>query len=292
MNRLQGVLLALSFSVLVASAACSGEATTPDGRFPSEAPPPAVSGDGLTYIALGDSLSAGFGASRPSETSFVPLVLESLGDEYQLINLGHGGDTSADLMDHGHHDEAIETIEERTDDGFEGEEVALVTLEIGGNDLLGLYFGVVLTGVCPDVTAILSKPECTEPLTAALAEFDANLGETLDQLLEADTSLRVLLLTLYNPFPGFLPVQAIAALALEGLADSQFSEGLNDIIREHAAQRDIPVVELYEPFENKASDLISGDFIHPNDAGYRVMAEAVIATLDDLRTGSPRRYAP
>ncbi len=221
----------------------------------------------------------------PSETSFVPLVLENLGDGYKLINLGHGGDTSADLMDHGHLDAAIETIEEQTDDGFEGDEVALVTLEIGGNDLLGLYFGVVLSGVCPDVTAVLSKPECTEPLGTALAEFDANLSETLDQLLETDPSLKLLLMTLYNPFPGFLPVRPIAALALEGIADSQFTEGLNDIIREHAAQRDIVVVELYEPFQDRAGELISGDFIHPNDAGYRVMAEAVIAALEDPQDG-------
>ena len=102
-----------------------------------------------------------------------------------------------------------------------------------------------------------------------------------------------MLLTLYNPFSGFLPVQSeIAALSLEGIADSQFPNGLNDIIRKHAGQRDLPVVELYEPFENRASELISGDFIHPNDAGYRVMAEAVIATLEDLETGRQRRYSP
>ena len=287
MNRLLGALVALSLSLAVASAACGGEAATPDSRSPSDAPPANASGDGLTYIALGDSLSAGVGASQASETAFVPLVHERLGDGHELINLGHGGDTSADLMDHGHLDEAIESIGARN-----GNEVALVTLEIGGNDLLGLYFGVVLTGVCPDVAAILSKPECTEPLTAALAEFDANLGETLDLLLEADPSLQILLLTLYNPFPGFLPVQSIASLALEGLADSQFADGLNDIIRKHAGQRDLPVVELYEPFENRASELISGDFIHPNDAGYRVMADAVIATLDGLKTSGRRRYAP
>ena len=277
MNRLLVVLVTLSISVVVASAACNGEAATPDSRSPSDASPPTASDDRLTYIALGDSLSAGVGASDARKTSFVPLVHESLGDEHDLSNLGHGGDTSADLMDHGHLDEAIETISERN-----GDDVALVTLEIGGNDLLGLYFGVVLTGVCPNVTAVLSKPECTEPLATALAEFEANLGQTLDLLLEADSSLRILLLTLYNPFPGFLPVQSIAALALEGLADSRFPEGLNDIIRSQAGQRDIAVVELYEPFENRASELISGDFIHPNDAGYRVMADAVIATLEDL----------
>ena len=69
------------------------------------------------------------------------------------------------------------------------------------------------------------------------------------------------------------------------MPDSEFTEGLNDIIREHAAARGLPVVEIFEPFENRASELISGDFIHPNDAGYRVMAEAVIATLKDIQEG-------
>ncbi len=285
MNRLLSGLVALSLGLLVASAACNSEASTPTSQPTSDATPANASGGRLTYIALGDSLSTGAGASDARKTSFVPLVHESLGDEYDLMNLGHGGDTSAGLMDHGHLDEAIEAISERNGN------VALVTLEIGGNDLLGIYFGSVLTGVCPDVAAILNQPECTEPLAAALAEFDANLGETLDLLLEANPSLKILLLTLYNPFPEFLPVRSIAALSLEGLADSQFTEGLNDIIRDHAAQRDIQVVELYEPFENRASELISGDFIHPNDAGYRVMADAVIATLEELRTGSQRRYA-
>ena len=273
------IVASLLLVLALAATGCSGDGAASDSPAPSEAPPAAASGDSLTYIALGDSLSAGFGASRPSETSFVPLVLENLGDDYKLINLGHGGDTSAGLMDHGHLSEAIETIEERNND------VALVTLEIGGNDLLGLYFGAVLSGTCPNVTAVLSKPECTEPLSTALAEFDANLGETLDQLLETDHPLELLLMTLYNPFPGFLPVRPIAALALEGIADSQFTEGLNDIIREHAAQRDIVVVELYEPFQDRAGELISGDFIHPNDAGYRVMAEAVIAALEDPQDG-------
>ena len=277
MHRLLGVLLALSVSLVIASAACGGNAATPDSRSPSDARPATATSGRLTYIALGDSLSAGFGASNASETAFVPLVRESLGDNHDLMNLGHGGDTSADLIDHGHLKDAIDAIAEGN-----GDEVALVTLEIGGNDLLRLYVGVVLTGICPDAATALVKPECTEPLATALAEFDVNLGETLDQLLDADPSLRILLLTLYNPLPEFLPARSVAALSLEGLADSQFPEGLNDIIRNHANQRDIPIVELYEPFEDRAGELISGDFIHPNDAGYRVMADAVIATLQEL----------
>ena len=274
MNRLVGGLIALALSLALVSAACGGEDAPADSPAPSEAP--VASGNGLTYIALGDSLSAGSGASTPSETAFVPLVHESLGDAYTLNNLGHAGDTSADLLNHGHLDEAIEAA------SAQGDEVALVTLEIGGNDLLGLYFGLVLPGTCPDVTAALAKEECTEPLAAVLAAFETNLSEALDRLLEADPSLRPLLMTFYDPFSGFLPAwSGVADLALEGVAGSEISEGLNDIIRQEADLRGLPVADVYEPFQDRASELLSGDFIHPNDAGYRVMADAVIATLKD-----------
>ena len=287
MNRLLDVLVALSLTLAVVSAACGGEAATPNSRSTSDAPPTTVSRDILTYIALGDSLSVGIGASNPGESGFVSLVHQSLDEEYELINLGHGGDTSLALIDHGHLDEAIATIEELNNDASDDNDVSLVTLEIGGNDLLGLFFSTVLTGICPDVTTALSKAECYEPLTATLAEFDANFETVLDRLLASAPALTVLVLTLYDPFSGLLPVQSeIAALSLEGVVDSRVPEGLNDIIREHAAERGIPVVELYEPFQNRAAELMASDFIHPNDAGYRVMADAVLETLEDLRAGS------
>ena len=49
------------------------------------------------YIALGDSLSEGSGASDPAATAFVPLVHQDLDEPYELLNLGHAGDTSAQL---------------------------------------------------------------------------------------------------------------------------------------------------------------------------------------------------
>jgi lysophospholipase L1-like esterase len=65
------------------------------------------------------------------------------------------------------------------------------------------------------------------------------------------------------------------------VAGSEIPEGLNDIIRREAEQRGLPIADVYEPFQDRASELLSGDFIHPNDAGYRVMADVVIATLED-----------
>jgi lysophospholipase L1-like esterase len=233
------------------------------------------------YIALGDSLSEGAGASDPQTTAFVPLVHQSLGDGVALLNLGHSGDTSDDLLAHGHLDDAVAEIERRNGDDNAENDVTLVTLEIGGNDLLRLYFSLVVTGRCPDVESSIDDPECTEPLRAALDGFEPNLVTALDALQEAGPSLRILLLTLYNPFPDDSATGPVGDLSLEGMADTPFEEGLNDIVRRQAEAHDVIVAEAYEPFQGRSDELISGDRIHPNDAGYRVMADAVIAALDE-----------
>lgn len=233
------------------------------------------------YIALGDSLSEGAGASDPRATAFVPLVRAHLGDGYALLNLGHSGDTSDQLIDHGHLDDALSEIRDRNGDDDASNDVTLVTLEIGGNDLLRIYFSLVITGACPDVETSISKPECTEPFRDALDAYEPNLAATLDALQEADPALRILLLTLYNPFAGDGDTGALGDLALEGVADTPFPDGMNDMIRRQADDHALTLVDVYPAFQDSTEDLISSDLIHPNDVGYQVMADAVIAALGE-----------
>lgn len=235
-------------------------------------------GTGL-YIALGDSLSAGVGASNPLETAFVPLVHRWLqdqpgGEAIQLLNLGHPGDTSQDLMAHGHLDQALAQLERRDGD------VRLITLEIGGNDLLQLYFSLVITGICPDLETSLRQQQCVDALGQALDAFRPNLEAILARLREADAALPIAVMTLYNSFSGIgSPVDPLAQVALEGLPDTPFPTGLNDIIREVGTNYAVILVDLYPLFDGRGKDLIAADLIHPNDAGYQVMADAVISAL-------------
>src|SRR2546425_3746049 len=76
------------------------------------------------YLALGDSLSAGNGASDRSTTAFVPLVHKALGPNVELMNLGVPGDTSSDLLNGGPLDRAIAEITQRRNDSIAGNEVA------------------------------------------------------------------------------------------------------------------------------------------------------------------------
>ncbi len=239
-------------------------------------PPVGVSGRGA-YIALGDSLSEGVGASVRGKSDFVSRVRDSLPGEFELLNLGESGDTSGDLIDHGHLNQAADEVERRRDDGDPDNDVKLVTLEIGGNDLLDIFFSLVLPGTCPTLAESLAKPRCVEALGDALDEYGPNLAAAIDRLQAADPDLPIALMTLYNPFSGGLkPVDELAELALEGAAGTAFPEGLNDVIRAEARGQGVILVEWYPLFEGKAGQYIASDLIHPNDEGHRVLAEAVL----------------
>jgi lysophospholipase L1-like esterase len=233
------------------------------------------------YLALGDSLSAGVGATGFSaEKAFVGLVHDELGPEFALLNLGIAGHDSHELIEEGPLDRAVGEIEQRNRDDDPDNDVEVVTLEIGGNDLLDLFFDLVLPGRCPSVAEGLQTPECVEALRGTLDAYEPNLDLILDRLREADPELNIFLMTLYNPFSGALPVlDELGELTLEGDPETPFPDGLQDIIRRQAEENDVHLVEVYPLFEGKAREYIAADTIHPNDTGYRVMADAVLAEM-------------
>jgi len=232
------------------------------------------------YIALGDSLSAGVGASSYTEKGFVGLVHDELGADYALFNLGIAGHTSTELIEEGPLDRALAEIDNRNNDENADNDVKVVTLEIGGNDLLDIFFDLVLPGRCPNLAEGLQRPECVQALERALAAYEPNLDLILDRIREVDPEITVFLMTLYNPFSGgTAALDEIAELALEGAPDTPFPEGLQDIIRRQAEVNGAHLVEVYPHFEGRAREYIASDTIHPNDTGYRVMADAVIAEI-------------
>jgi|FLYL01.1.fsa_nt_gi lysophospholipase L1-like esterase len=239
---------------------------------------PALPQEG-TYIALGDSLSVGVGATDPSR-AFVPRVHACLGDGFELINLGHSGDTSEQLLSHGHLAAAVAEVQARNGDQDPDNDVRLITIEIGGNDLLGLFFSLVLPGTCPTVEVSLTRQQCVEALRSVLDALSANLEEAFSTLREAAPGVPIVTFTLYNPLTGLAPgPAALADLALEGIPDTAFPSAANDVIREGAMAAGIYVADVYPLFQKAELDYISGDYIHPNNTGYGVIAGAVLAAI-------------
>jgi lysophospholipase L1-like esterase len=256
------------------------QVTAPPARVTPRPTPGPPSPDAPLYIALGDSLSYGVSASDRFITAFVPLVHASLPAGTGLLNLGHSGDDSEEIMRHGHLDQAIGEIVNRNGDGDPGNDVVLLTLEIGGNDLLDLFFDYVVPGRCPTLVESLQRQECIDILDTTLTNFEPNLKQIMDRLQAADPDLNIVLMTLYNPFSNKIDAfDPFGVLSLEGMPDTPFPEGMNDIIRAQASAGGVRLADVYPLFVGKAPEYISQDIIHPNDTGYSVMADAVIAVL-------------
>lgn len=276
-----------SSSVSPAPGAADDGSDDPDPTDGSDEPglsptPTAVSAEPL-YIAIGDSLSYGSAASDPSTTSFVALVHQGFTVDIGLLNLGVPGYTSADLLNERELDNAISEITARLNDGIDGNEVDAVTFEIGGNDLLDVYFDFVIPETCISVEQALDNDVCVNVLTDALAEFRTNLDTSLSSLRAADFDLPIFLLTLYNPFSGRDPaITRIGDLAIEGEAGTPFEEGVNDIIREIGPRYDTHLVEIFPIFDGRSEELVAFDLIHPNDDGYALIAEAVLNAMSDV----------
>ncbi len=110
----------------VTLAACGSRSDEASGGERSARPliTPAIADTRPKIIAFGDSLTAGFGlAEKESYPYLLQQRLNAEGFKYEVVNAGVSGDTSLGGL-------------ERADWVFDQENVAIVVLELGANDLL------------------------------------------------------------------------------------------------------------------------------------------------------------
>jgi lysophospholipase L1-like esterase len=251
----------------------------------AEAPEPAV------YLALGDSVAAGVGAEPRAENGYVPVLYDTLtaarhcgggqarGCRLDLVNLAVPGATTTTLIQT-QLPAAVELLEARAATRTPVDDVRLVTLDIGGNDVFG-----------PVIAACSADPRtatCQATIAAQLGQVDRNYDVILSALRAAagpDTTIAVM--TYYNPLPAcrLAALTPLAQLVLEG--GGPVRAGLNDIIRSRAQQHGAVVVEtapLIGP-----EDLVGGtDCLHPDNSGHADIAGAFASAVDDV-TGPPGR---
>jgi acyl-CoA thioesterase I len=228
------------------------------------------------YLALGDSLAFGVGASNPSSTGYVARVYQSLkGSEryreggLELINLSVPGAKSTELLGTGGQlESALTIISERQQDASPAaNEVEIVTIDIGGNDLLAL--------VAPGSPCLQSAS--VEPCRAAFGEvlsaIQTNLTETVRRLRLAAPEAIIVVVDLYNPFSGTGDLR-------EPIAELGVGQA-NGVIGAVVANADLQAkaASVFQLFSGRGSQWIASDGIHPNDNGHTVIAEAVIAAI-------------
>jgi lysophospholipase L1-like esterase len=192
-----------------------------------------------TYVALGASDAVGTGAARPAQEGWAPLVHAGLPAGARFVNLGVGGATLGDVL-RGQLPVALDA------------DPRWVTIWPGPNDLRN--------GV-------------------PLATFAAQLDTLLGRLRGADGEATIVVVNL----PDLRSVPAYA-----GGLDERRREQLDARVRDWnaaiaaaAARHGAVVVDLYDKWSELAGhpEWISADGFHPSSAGYRRLAELVLAEL-------------
>jgi lysophospholipase L1-like esterase len=243
------------------------------------------------YLALGDSLAFGVRADSPQPFGYVPRLLPFFaqprnGNVDAVVNLGIGGETSGTFIQNGQLARAVAVIADPASD------VRVVTLDIGGNDLLNLL-GPGQPCAVGAVDPLADS--CSAAAGMAVASFPARFElilSTLQKALGKDPGHeRVLVMTYYNPFSGSgltnwdLAVTR-AMLGTDGTltacpsrpadAAGDLRLGMNDWIVCTGTRLGATVVDVYPLFRGRGPELTgiaTGD-PHPNDAGYEVIRRA------------------
>lgn len=245
-------------------------------------------------LALGDSVAAGVGAV-PKTTGYPEQLLGALRAGYntnadkatpgrtsplEIRNVSMGGATTTSLLS-AQLPAALDLIRARNEDRDPKNDVEVITVTIGGNDVFNPVIGACLLAPSP--------AGCQPTTDRQLAQVRANLTEILTRLTEAaGRRTEVVVTTYYNPLGSCALGQRPGAVALGDVVLEGGSipglltleDGLNDVIREAAAASGAQVAELYG--ELTAGQYVGGaDCLHPNLSGHTTIAEQVYATLAD-----------
>ncbi len=215
-------------------------------------------GQGDIYVALGDSLAAGFIVNQPAD-AYVAQIASALRKTtpIQMRNFAVPGETSESFLRR-QVPSAVKYIQEQR---AAGKRVSPITLDIGGNDARAAERGSI------------------EQRQQTIAAIEANIGTALDQLLAAtkdrtgSRTADIAIMTYYNPFPGDPNDQTSPAY---------WSGKLNEAITRAATTRGVAVADVAGAFEGgkvyRYTYIASGD-IHANSDGHTLIAERFLAAL-------------
>lgn len=203
------------------------------------------------YLAIGDSLAAGFGAV-PATQGYAYLLYQGGTFDQQtntiFANAAVPGATSAHVLAF-QVPQAVDIFQPHA-----------ITISVGGNDLLA-----ILAGADPQLT---------------LANFQANLTRILGDLRTGLPQAQIIIGNQYD-------IPEITASIPGG---AQIIDSFNAIIAGVAAATGARVADVFGAFQGRDGLLlierhgVSAE-VHPTNAGYRVMAQAFAAVAQQVSGG-------
>lgn len=275
----------------VLAALCAALLSAPTAH--AEPSPPALDQAMGYYVALGDSLAAGYqpGVGDDKDGGYVGAVHDAIREtspKTRLVNLSCSGETSVTLVSGGRCDyelgsQLAQAVDFLTD---HGKFTRLVTIDIGANDVQR----------CVDRTTLAVDLPC---VSAGMTAVATNLPLVLDKIRALAPNAKVVVLDYYNPF------LATWLLGPGGQTTAQLSvllqTQLNAIITRAAADSGAALAPISTTFKSTDWTLVTAPGlgtvptnvatictytwmctrfdIHANDAGYALMAQTVAARL-------------
>ena len=261
------------------------------------APGLAEAGSAPIYLALGDSWAYGQGATDPAAGGYVPQLHRSLQDgldcvpaatdaavdgckHLQLVSLGRPATATlpgvtAPLVAAEQLPIAIELLA-RNHDANPANDVEVITLHVGGNDVSGPIRAACIGGF---------GDQCLAVFIAEMTAFQADLAQVVGALrAAAGPDTPIVLGTYDNPIPfcdlaGIPGAAQLGALVLEGTPDGALP-GIHDIVRGVAAVFGAEVAEVFGDLSSPGDWLGGADCLHPADAGYNKVTDAFEEALD------------
>ncbi|MFQ6170189.1 SGNH/GDSL hydrolase family protein [Oryzobacter sp. R7] len=245
------------------------------------------------YLALGDSLAAGYQPDRGDDPTggYVGGVLDAVRaatPKTTLVNIACSGETAVTMVEGGRcaYEEGTQLAQALEFLGAHGRFTRVVTIDIGAND--------VQRCVSRDPVAI--DLPCVQ---RGLADVQRILPAVLAQLRAAAPGARVVVANYYNPFlAAYLTGPAGQALAAQSAV---LQATLNAVIGAAAAAAGAEVADVATAFRSTDTTpvtvpglgtvprnvaticawtwMCTRNDIHANDTGYAVMATAVVARL-------------
>ena len=266
----------------------------------------AQSENGTSYVALGDSISSGYGLEEDT-LSFAQRVAQDNGLE--LTNLAQDGETATSLLDKLQTDQVSAAVSQAD----------IITITVGGNDLMNALYAYLTDaynqrnpenpttqedmknaimggdmGVLTFALEVGPGFSNSERATQALADFHTHLTQmVLDIRAENPQVQLVVVVEQYNPYSYLVkelsknPIFASSAQSLcaafgAGVAD------INNVIAAVAQQQECAVAEVYDAFETAQENPCNAsvsmpvkldlDF-HPNAYGHGLIAQQVTDLL-------------
>lgn len=255
---------------------------------------PAAAGP-VDYVALGDSVA--FGQTNVVPTSYgdqgyVKPFADGLGtraggDRPRVINLAIPGELTSTFfsgdtppgwsravsnnLNYAHSNQSQDSLFLSTvaAEKAAGRQINYVSFALGSND----FFYAI------NDPNFFKQPEDKQKaqLTQTFADMQNNYTRTLTQIRNVLPNATLLLLDYYNPYAVLGPDNPLNQLG-QGFAALH-----RQLITSEAAVFNARVVTISAPFVGHEADytyILSGN-VHPNDVGYRVIADQLIATVAD-----------